>query len=152
MNRLMKSVLLLAAALLVSPLANAQPMPGPHPAYLHALTDLRHARAHLERPANVKMTVAWDENVAVREIDAAIKEIKDAAIDDGKNLGDHPMVDAHMEWGGRLHKSVELLRAARRDVEGDEDNGFAHGLRRRAFEHIDAAIRFTEQAIAQNHY
>jgi hypothetical protein len=151
MNRLMKSVLLFGVALLVSPVAKAQ-MPGPHPAYLHALTDLRHARAHLERPANVKMSVAWDENVAVREIDAAIKEIRDASIDDGKPLGDHPLVDAHMEWGGRLHKAVELLRAARRDVEGDEDNGFARGLRRRAFEHIDAAIRFTEQAIAQNHY
>ncbi len=150
MNRLVKSVLLIAAAMLVSPVAKAQ-MPGPHPAYLHALSNLRSARAHLERPAGVKMQVAWDENVAIREIDAAIKEIKDASIDDGKNLGDHPPV-AVADWPGRLHKTLELLRAARHDVEGDEDNNFARGLRHRAFDHIDAAINFTKQAIDNNHW
>jgi hypothetical protein len=150
MNRLGKSVLLIAAAVFVSPVAQAQ-MPGPHPAYLHALSNLRSARAHLQRPAGVKMQVAWDENVAIREIDGAIKEIKDASIDDGKGLNDHPPVTM-MEWGGRLHKTLDLLRAARHDVEGDEDNNFARGLRRRAFEHIDAAINFVKQAIDNNHY
>src|ERR1700683_3921456 len=114
MNRFMKFALLIAAALFVSPAAMAQ-MPGPHPAYLHALKNLRHARAHLERPANVRMAVAWDENAAIREIDAAIHEIKEASIDDGKDLRDHPIIEGRMEWGGRLHKTVELLRAARRD-------------------------------------
>src|ERR1700753_2160265 len=57
------------------------PMPaGNHPAYLHALSDLRMARAFLERPANV--VVKWDEKRAITEIDAAIREIKEAAIDD----------------------------------------------------------------------
>ena len=75
--------------------------PAKHPAYLHALTDLRHARAFLARPAGI--VVKWDENRAIRELDAAIKEIKEASIDDGKNLDDHPPVDAGLVWGDRLH-------------------------------------------------
>lgn len=54
--------------------------------------DLRAARAYLSRPANA--TVKWDENRAIREIDAAIAEIKRASSDDGKPLADHPPVDA----------------------------------------------------------
>src|ERR1700684_669533 len=61
----------------------APPPPAPmapqqHPAYLHALTDLRSARGYLRRPA--RAVVKWDENRAIREIDAAINEIKRAAI------------------------------------------------------------------------
>src|SRR3569623_635768 len=74
-----------------APVVVASPAPQAHPAYLHALTDLRHARALLERPA--KADVKFDENVAIREIDAAIYEIMQAAIDDGKPLSDHPPVD-----------------------------------------------------------
>jgi len=124
--------------------------PGRHPAYLHALEDLRHARAHLERPAQVTAQTAWDERVAVAKIDAAIAEIKHAAVDDGKNLGDHPPVDAALDWPGRLHRTVELLRKARADVNEEEDNNFARGLKRRATAHIDEAIAFVEQGIAGN--
>jgi hypothetical protein len=124
--------------------------PGRHPAYLHALEDLRHARAHLERPANVTGATRWDEHVAVAKIDAAIREIKEAAIEDGKDLGDHPPVDVKLDWPGRLHRSLELLRRARADVNEEEDNTYARGLKRRAIEHIDRAIRFVEDGIAQN--
>ena len=82
--------------------------PGRHPAYLHALTDLRHARAHLE---NLAPTYHMDkeEEHAINEIDKAIDEIKRAAIDDGKNLNDHPPVDARMDRAGRFHRAMELL-------------------------------------------
>ena len=63
--------------------------PGRHPAYLHALTDLRHARAHLER-GTWSGRMDREEDHAIAEIDAAIREIKQAAIDDGKDLNDHP--------------------------------------------------------------
>src|SRR5512140_867828 len=74
------------------PAATVQPAPPPppppppakHPAYLHALTDLRTARAFLERPANI--VVKWDEKRAIKEIDDAIHQIKEAAIDDGKDI------------------------------------------------------------------
>jgi len=125
--------------------------PGAHPAYLHALTDLRHARAHLERmtPSD---RMDREQERAIGEIDKAIAEIKHAAIDDGKNLNDHPPVDQHMDWGGRYHKTLELLDRAHHDIAEREDDGFAHGLRRRALEHIDEAHRIVDHLIAQAHY
>ena len=117
----------------------ATPAPQNHPAYLHALTDLRHARAYLARPAGA--VVKWDENRAIREIDAAIAEIKHASIDDNKPLEDHPPVDAGMVWGDRLHRALELVETARRDVNQEEDNAYANGLKNRAMGHIDNAAR-----------
>ena len=110
-----------------------------HPAYLHALTDLRAARSYLRRPAGA--VVKWDENRAIREIDAAINEIKRASIDDGKNIDDHPPVDDALVWGGRLQKALELVESARNDVNREEDNGFAQGLKNRAVMHIDRAAQ-----------
>ena len=43
----------------------------------------------------------WDEQTAIREIDAAIHEIKMAANDEGKNIDDRPPVDAHKDWKGK---------------------------------------------------
>jgi len=117
-----------------------------HPAYLRALTDLRTARAHLERPGRGELKE--QENRAIREIDAAISEIKRAAIDDGKNLNDHPPVDVRLDWSGRLHRAVELLNRARNDIAREEDNRFAQGLQQRAIGHIDAARMHVEEAIS----
>jgi tetratricopeptide (TPR) repeat protein len=128
--------------------AHPPPPPAPppaHPAYLHALTDLREARFLLEKPD--KPLVKWDENVAIREIDAAINEIKGAAIDDGKNLGDHPAPDAAWDHKGRLRRAMELLQQSARDIEQKEDNAFAKGLRNRAVKHINAAERMVREAM-----
>jgi hypothetical protein len=122
---------------------------GRHPAYLHALQDLRHARAHLERGTDSGRKDR-EEAHAIAEIDKAIGEIKQAAIDDGKNLNDHPPVDARMDWPGRYHRTLELLDKARHDISEREDDGFAHGLRRRALEHIDEAHHIVERLIAQS--
>ncbi len=156
------SVLLFAVAGCVTPVVVASappPQPPPqqappperHPAYLHAIADLRHSRAHLERPAAVTMTTAWDEGVAIREIDAALNELRQAAIDDGKNVNDHPPVEGTLDWPGRLHRALELLRNARRACEQEEDNAGTQGLRARALQHIDGAIRHIEQGIAANY-
>jgi hypothetical protein len=139
---------LLSAAVLaffVSLSAVAQPPQGQHPAYLHALTDLRHARAHLERPDHGELRE--QEKKAIHEIDAAIDEIKKAAIDDGKDLNDHPPVDARMDWPGRLHRALELLDKAHADIAHEEDNRSAQGLQQRAFEHIDKAHHHVKEAI-----
>src|SRR3569832_28578 len=129
-----------------APVVVASPAPQAHPAYLHALTDLRHARALLERPA--KADVKFDENVAIREIDAAINEIKQAAIDDGKPLTDHPPVDAHGGYRDRLRMSEELLHKAAADIDQREDNGWAKGLRGRANGHIRNAENAVHEAMA----
>jgi tetratricopeptide (TPR) repeat protein len=116
-----------------------------HPAYLRALSDLRQARAYLQRPD--QGVLKEEEKRAIRDIDSAIEEIKKAAIDDGKDLNDHPPVDAKMEWKGRLHQAVELLDRAHRDVTEDEDNRFARGLQQRAKEQIARARQHVEDAI-----
>jgi hypothetical protein len=128
-------------ALLAGCVAGPPPAPPPHhPAYLHALSDLRAARWLIEhRPGD--WAQSNDEVLAVHEVDAAINEIKRAAIDDGKNLADHPALDERPDHRGRIHEALEYLRKGRSDIERGEDNAFANGLRDRAIGHIDAAIR-----------
>jgi len=122
--------------------------PGKHPAYLHALSDLRDARAHLDRLTPTDRLDNEEEH-AIREIDTAINEIKKASIDDGKDLHDHPPIDAHLGKKGRYHKALELLDRAHHDISEKEDDQFAHGLRHRALEHIDAAHHIVDNLIVQ---
>jgi hypothetical protein len=137
---------ILAVLLFVPAYVSAKPAaPREHPAYLHALTDLRDARAHLERPDHGELRD--QEKKAIHEINDAIAEIKKAAIDDGKDINDHVPVDTHMDWPGRLHRAAELLQKAHSDVAQEEDNGFAQGLQQRALEHIDKAHHHVEEAI-----
>jgi hypothetical protein len=117
-----------------------------HPYYLHALSDLRNARANLERKGGDRQ-MKWDEHDAIVAIDRAIHDIREASVDDGKNLEDHPAVDAHEPRIGRLHKALAALQAARADAAKEEDNAFANGLRARALHDIDEAIHFTDAGI-----
>jgi hypothetical protein len=137
---------LAALALTASLPVSAYDLPGHHPAYLHALTDLRDARWNLEhRPGDA--AVSAQEDVAIVETDRAIGEAKKAAAEDGKNEADHPHEDAHLDRPGRLHHALELLRKAHQDVHQEEDNPETRDLRARIDEHIDAAIHATEHAI-----
>jgi len=120
--------------------------PGRHPRYLHALSDLRHARAHLEFLTESERRDAMEER-AIREIDAAIREIKRASIDDGKDLNDHPPIDAHLNRAGRYHRTLELLNAAHRDVTMEEDTPQSQGLQGRVIAHVDEARRTVERLI-----
>jgi hypothetical protein len=139
----MLSALLLLLAL---PLAANADLPGKHPYYLHALTDLRTARWMLEhRPGDA--AVSGQEDVAVTEIDKAIGEIKRASIDDGKDIHDHPAVDVPGDHPGRLHKARELLRKVHADVDREEDDPLTKGLKDRAVHHIDEAIHATDRAL-----
>ena len=147
MNTQKKLVLrgpLLLAVLLFAGCASTPP--SRHPAYLHALSDLRTARWMLEhRPGDAAVSV--HESEAIGEIDRAIGELKRAAVDDGKNIHDHPSADLPSDYRGRLHKAADLLRKVRSDTYREEDNPNARGLRDRALGHVDAALHATEQAI-----
>lgn len=132
-------------ALVSAVIPTAASAQGKHPAYLHALTDLRHARAHLEHHDGGELR--HEEREAMRHIDEAISEIKKASIDDGKDLNDHPPVDAGMDYVGRLRRARQLLGQAREDIAREEDNVFAQGLQQRAFRHIDEAIHEVDEAI-----
>jgi hypothetical protein len=135
--------------MLLASCAASRPTPPPppqHPHYLRALSDLRAARWMIEhRPGDWAQTM--DEEQAVHRIDAAINEIKQASIWDGKNLNDHPPVTEVVEHQGRLHAAMDYLREARQEISHEEDNGAAQGLQTRAYEHIDGAIGSLKRAV-----
>ena len=135
----LRQLLLSGLLLAVLPFAANADLPGKHPYYLHALSDLRAARWLLNhRPGDA--AVSAHEDVALVEIQKAIDEIKHAAIDDGKNIEDHPPVQGANDRPGRLHKAVEILRKTRADLAHEEDDPMTRGLRDRAWQHIDEAI------------
>jgi len=146
MKKYAKIVLMATFAVLMLSAFAAADTPGAHPAYLHALTDLRHARAHLDRMTpNAREDM--DEARAIQEIDAAIREVKDAAIDDGKPLSDHPPVDSHWGWDDRLHRAMDLLNKAHDDIDQHESDEWARGLKHRALHHIDEARNAVHHAM-----
>jgi hypothetical protein len=134
-----------AAAALFAAVPTWADNPGKHPAYLHALSDLRDARAHLEHFSND--AVNQEEEHAIAQIDKAISDIKQAAIMDGKDIQDHKPVDAHLQRTGRFHKALELLDKAKQDVSGEEDQPDTQGLQMRVIHHIDEARRSVKHAI-----
>jgi hypothetical protein len=120
--------------------------PGAHPAYLHALTDLRTARWHLDQRGGSRELKASDHD-AIQEIDYCIDEIKKASIDDGKNLNDHPKEDAGKDKQGHVHRARQLLEKAKKDILEKEDNQFANGLRDRAVHHLDEAMKHIDHSL-----
>ena len=140
----MTAIAALFAAVL--PLAAHADLPGSHPGYLHALTDLRDARWNLSHRAG-DAAVSTQEDIAISEIDRAIGEVKKAAREDDKNLAEHPREDANLDRPGRLHHAVELLQKAHGDLDKEEDNPEARGLKHRALEHVDLAIEAARHAI-----
>ena len=144
MKNLVRFSPLLLAVLI--PLGAQADLPGKHPYYLHALSDLRAARWLIEhRPGDA--AVSGEEDVAITRIDEAINEIKRASIDDGKDLHDHPAVDDRGDHPGRLHKADELLHKVHADIAREEDDPMTRGLRDRAVRHVDEAIHATQKAI-----
>jgi hypothetical protein len=109
-----------------------------NPTYLHALTDLRMARGYLDKitPDEVLNGMSLS---AIDEINKAIGEIKQAAIDDGKDIMDHPPIDTGLKRSDRYVKAVELLNKIYKDIKQDESNGFAKGLQKRVLRYIDKA-------------
>jgi hypothetical protein len=144
MKTVSKYLIPLALAALVPAVSMAQTLPGKHPGYLHALSDLRAARWFLyHQPGD--SVVSGDEDVAITQIDASIGELKKASIDDGKDLKDHPALDIK-DHGSRLLKSIETLKKAHADIDREEDNPEVRELRHHALEHIDKAIHAAEGA------
>jgi hypothetical protein len=138
------------AVLWLSGLAAAE-NPGEHPAYLHGLSDLRQARNMLNVETH-DVRVDNDERLAISEIDAAIHDVKEAAIDDGKNLAERPPVDARGDRTDRLRRVLELLDGAHHDIDKDEHDRAAKELKHRALHHIDEARKAIHHAMdAERH-
>jgi hypothetical protein len=140
------SLIALTLAFLMPAATRSVGAQGKHPSYLHALSDLRDARAHLQRPDGGALRD--EEKSAIGEIDEAIRLVKAAAIEDGKNIDDHVPVDNHLDWTGRLHRARELLDKAHGDVAREEDDPNTRGLQRRVLDHIDHAHAHVDAALA----
>ena len=119
---------------------------GNHPAYLRALSDLRLMRGYLS-PMTPNENVDAESQEAIAEIDAAIHEITEASISDGRDPHWHPPVDAHLTWTDRFHKAREAGNAAWADVNHEEDNDYAKGLKHRALDHIEKANHIIDHII-----
>jgi hypothetical protein len=117
-----------------------------HLEYLRALSDLRAARALLAEGWSLESVRKVDDH-AVQQIDAAMAEIKRAAIDDGKNLTDHPPIDARLAPRDRFRQANELLGKAHQDIVLSPDQPETHELRLRAMYHIDDAHNTVDVAI-----
>jgi hypothetical protein len=126
-------------------MAPLPPPPAVHPRYLSAISNLRYARALLWR--GDWRDVMRDQRAAIDEIDHAIAEAKRAAIDDGKNIDDHPPIDMRMPWEGRFRRAMELLDSAQRDLSFEEDNRAAAPWRSLARADVDRARAFIAKAM-----
>jgi hypothetical protein len=135
-----------AAMLLTAPVPSQAQENGRHPAYLHALSDLRLMRSYLDRLTPSEQ-IDDESQQAIGEIDAAISAIKEASFEDHKNIHDHAPIDARITATDRFHKAREAGNAAWHDLDGEEDNDYAHGLKHRAMDHIERANHIVDHII-----
>jgi hypothetical protein len=119
-------------------------VPGRHPAYLDARTDLRRAERLMEWPEFRNVKHELDDSA--RHVREAIREIDAAAIWDRKNLEDNPRVDNYADRAGRFRAIAQFLFRAKRDIEREEDNPSARAWRNRATKNIDEAIAAVHRA------
>jgi hypothetical protein len=134
-----KSLTVAAFALLAfTVLAPATQAHAQFPAYLHAISDLRTARAYLEMDNRHESEHA--RHHAIEQISKAIDDIKVAAVDDGKNPWHTPPPQSGGNPGYPVHSAVKLLREARGDVDHGHDRPENHGLRERSLDHINQAL------------
>lgn len=123
--------------------------PGKHSHYLHALSDLREARAWMNSVTDNASSAKQADAVAA--IDRAIADIKNASIDDGKNLDDHPPVDVNVKHRDALKKALALLNQSYKDLRYKEENHEATPWRRSAMQDISDAMKADKQAIKLIH-
>lgn len=147
LNRFFQIAVISVCALTIPMVAQAQWWQH-HPKYLHAMSNLRMAYwliAH--RDAN-DPEARPEERQALKEISRAYQDLKDASIVDQKDINEQPPADTNFwDHRGRLHHALDLLREARADISGEEDDPAARGFRYGALKDIDKAIRATDGAI-----
>jgi hypothetical protein len=151
MNLKTYGMTLIAASMAVGVLLTPAGMyaQGRHPHYLSARTDLR--RAQLLARVKEEPNVTRNLEAAAREMEAAIKEIDNAAVLDRKDLLERPPIDANLVRKDRFRKIIDLLKSARADIDTEEDNPRAREWRKVAFLHIDEALNAVHRAATDAH-
>ncbi len=110
-----------------------------YPMYLHAISDLRSARWYLQQDTRREF-VGLREH-AIDEMSRAINDMKQAAIDDGKNPWRTPPPQSGGNMGAPIHSALRLVIEARNDVGRGSDAPGNRGLQMRSLRHIDEAHR-----------
>jgi hypothetical protein len=119
-----------------------------HPGYLHAMSDLRTAYWLIQHHNPDDPEMYRDERGAMNAVRAAYQELKNASIIDDKDIDDQPPAQmAFDDHRGRLTKAITLIREARSDINVEEDDREARGLRNRALLHINDAINHLKDAM-----
>jgi hypothetical protein len=137
--RNLKSFMVAAFALLTFvSLLPAAPANAQHPAYLHALSDLRTARGYLQMPARSETKDACKH--ANKEVSRAIDDIAKAVRDYGRDPDVTPPPQGAGSANWPIHSAIRLMKEARADVEHGIDLPENHGLREHSLEHIDKAL------------
>jgi hypothetical protein len=126
-------------------LAHATPAQAQHPAYLHALSNLRQARALLETDNRPGMRE--ERNRAMEEIDRAIDEVKAAVHEEGRSTRLTPPPATQGDPDRPLRSAKTLLDEAHGDVARGVDEAGHRGLQDRALRHIDEARRHLDRAL-----
>jgi hypothetical protein len=140
----------LLAALFVPAMISQAHARDRHPAYIHALADLRLARGYLAKLTPDEHLDA-EQQQAVAEIDRAISDIKQASIDDGKRLDEHAPVDVRMQKHDRFSRAKEALDAALNDVAHEEDDPATRDLQKRTIDHIHRAFNLVQTIYLRGH-
>jgi hypothetical protein len=132
----------------------AQAAPGRHVGFHHALENLRVARFDLKEISAGGRPGVWDERGTVQMIEDTIKIIKEAGVDDGRNIDDHGTNSGSPSEPrrSRLKSAHEALTEARATIVRDEDNAFANDLKRRALYDIDKAIKDVDIGTGAEHH
>jgi hypothetical protein len=142
------STLLLLLALITLP-CNAQVSRRKNTSYLRMLSNLRAARRLLHQKTGVR-NVDSDENAAIREIDAAITEIRGSSIDEGEELEGNELNDRQAVDGQKSTSSLRLainnLKSAQKNIEGEEASSDIRELLHSASQHIERATAAAQGA------
>jgi hypothetical protein len=144
----LKIVLVAACAMLLAPAVSQAQWWQHHPKYLHAMSNLRMAYWLIAHRESSDPDARPEERKALKEISRAYQDLKDASIMDNKDIADQPPADTNFyDHRGRLHHALDLLKEARGDVQGEEEDPAARGFRYGALKDIDKAIHATDDAI-----
>jgi hypothetical protein len=115
------------------------------PHYLHALSNLRQARALLQ--SDRRPEFGFERNHAIEEIDFAIKDVKAAARDEGKDAQFTPPPATEGDPYRPMRSAIALLDDARRDVAAGLDAPEDRDLQFRTLKHIDEAHHALDHAM-----
>jgi hypothetical protein len=142
--KLLKTFSLAGCVLLaLAAIGTAKPAQAQEPHYLAALSELRAARDYIQ--ADNRQGFNDLRHQADEAIDAALKEIKMAAWDDGKNTRFTPRTGGG-PWAP-MHDAKHWLDLAKEQVQQGVDTPANTGLRDRASMHIAAAANAVEHMI-----